>query len=203
MEKLNIPLYQRLYEDIKYKIRRNEYKKNTKLESIRSLAKKLDISTTTVEKAYNQLLIEGYIESMPRSGYVVLAVDLLEHSIHKPLVDPIITPFYPNTKLTSDTVNTEITCFFNSSQVTDHSSTDIMNLKTAGSVRIKCDIAGGGSIRGAHNCKLCDHRFLDAVYEFSLSQNINVFKELDCNCKEKWLDQLDIEDLGFGSLVNI
>jgi len=75
--------------------------------------------------------------------------------------------------------------------------------KTAGSVRIKCDISGGGSIRGAHNCKLCDRRFLDAVYEFSLSQNINVFKELDCNCKEKWLDQLDIEDLGFGSLVNM
>ncbi len=102
MEKMNIPLYQRLYEDIKYKIRRNEYKKNTKLESIRSLAKRLDISTTTVEKAYNQLLIEGYITSIPRSGYVVLAVDLLEHSKHKPLVEPIITPFHPNTKLTED-----------------------------------------------------------------------------------------------------
>ena len=102
MEKLNIPLYQRLYEDIKYKIRRNEYKKNTKLESIRSLAKRLDISTTTVEKAYNQLLIEGYITSIPRSGYVVLAVDLLEKSFHKPLVDPIIANTYPNDKLTSD-----------------------------------------------------------------------------------------------------
>ncbi len=102
MEKLNIPLYQRLYEDIKYKIRRNEYKKNSKLESIRSLAKRLDISTTTVEKAYNQLLIEGYITSIPRSGYIVLAVDLLEKSTHNPLVDPIITPAYPNTKLTND-----------------------------------------------------------------------------------------------------
>jgi len=102
MEKLNIPLYQRLYEDIKYKIRRNEYKKNTKLESIRSLAKKLDISTTTVEKAYNQLLIEGYITSIPRSGYVVLAVDLLEKSFNNPLVEPIIAHSYPNDKLTSD-----------------------------------------------------------------------------------------------------
>jgi len=102
MEKMNIPLYQRLYEDIKYKIRRNEYKKNTKLESIRSLAKKLDISTTTVEKAYNQLLIEGYIISIPRSGYIVLAVDLLEQSRHKPLVEPIVTPSYPNVKLTED-----------------------------------------------------------------------------------------------------
>jgi len=75
--------------------------------------------------------------------------------------------------------------------------------KNAGDVRLKCDIAGGGSIRGAHNCKLCDRRFLDAISDFSLSQKINVFKGLDCSCKEKWLDQFDIEDLGFGSLVNM
>ncbi len=102
MEKYNIPLYQRLYEDIKYKIRRNEYKKNTKLESIRSLAKKLDISTTTVEKAYSQLLIEGYVISIPRSGYIVLSIDLPERSKQKPLVEPIISPSYPNNKLTTD-----------------------------------------------------------------------------------------------------
>jgi radical SAM enzyme (TIGR01210 family) len=70
-------------------------------------------------------------------------------------------------------------------------------------VRIKCDIAGGGSIRGAHNCKSCDRKFLDAIEEFSLLQNPNVFNGLECECKEKWLDQLDIEDLGFGSLANM
>jgi len=75
--------------------------------------------------------------------------------------------------------------------------------KISKNLRIKCDIAGGGTIRGAHNCKSCDHKFLDAIAEFSLSQNLNVFNGLDCECKEKWLDQLDIEDLGFGSLVNI
>jgi archaeosine synthase beta-subunit len=69
--------------------------------------------------------------------------------------------------------------------------------------KIKCDTVGGGNIRGAHNCKLCDKKFLDAIEEFSLTQNPNVFKDLDCECKEKWLDQLDIEDLGFGSLSNI
>ncbi len=70
-------------------------------------------------------------------------------------------------------------------------------------VKIKCDIAGGGSIRGAHNCTLCDKIFLDAISNFSLLQDINVFKNLDCECREKWLDQLDIEDLGFGSLSNM
>ncbi len=102
MEKINIPLYQRLYEDIKYKITGNEYKRKTKLESIRSLAKRLGISTTTVEKAYNQLLIEGYITSIPRSGYIVLAVDLFEKSNRNHLINPITTPLYPNTKLTND-----------------------------------------------------------------------------------------------------
>ncbi len=68
--------------------------------------------------------------------------------------------------------------------------------------RIKCDIAGGGSIRGAHNCRECDRKFLDAIAEFSLSQNVKVFNDLDCECKEKWLDQLDIENLSFGSFVN-
>ena len=75
--------------------------------------------------------------------------------------------------------------------------------KIAGNVRIKCDVVGGGSIRGAHNCKSCNHRFLDAISNFSLSQDVKLLKNLDCDCKEKWLDQLDIEDLGFGSLVNI
>lgn len=75
--------------------------------------------------------------------------------------------------------------------------------KIAKNVRFKCDISGGGSIRGAHNCKNCDYVFLDAIADFSLKQNIKVFENLDCECKDKWLDQLDIEDLGFGSLVDM
>lgn len=69
-------------------------------------------------------------------------------------------------------------------------------------LRIKCDIVGGGGIRGAHNCKECDRSFLYAIADFSLSQDEKVFNELDCSCKEKWLDQLDIENLTFGSIVD-
>lgn len=43
-------------------------KKGMKLPSKRHLAKKLLISQTTVERAYDQLLAEGYILSKPRSG---------------------------------------------------------------------------------------------------------------------------------------
>ena len=102
MSRINIPLYKRLYEDIKLKIIRNEYRKNTKLESVRSLANRLGISTTTVEKAYNQLLIEGYITSKPRSGYVVLSVpSIIKDNTHK-LIDPIEHPEYENNRLTED-----------------------------------------------------------------------------------------------------
>ena len=67
---------------------------------------------------------------------------------------------------------------------------------------IKCDIAGGGSIRGPHNCKKCDKDFLDAIADFSLSQNEKVFDRLDCKCKKQWLDQIDFENLTFGSNVD-
>ncbi len=70
-------------------------------------------------------------------------------------------------------------------------------------VRLKCDVAGGGSIRGAHNCKNCDKKYLKEISSFSLYQDIDIFEKLDCKCKDKWLDQLDIESLGFGSLVDM
>ena len=75
--------------------------------------------------------------------------------------------------------------------------------KIAPDVFIKCDIAGGGSIRGAHNCKNCDRNYLNAISDFSLNQNTKVFDGLDCECKERWLDQLDIEGLSFGSVIDI
>ena len=67
---------------------------------------------------------------------------------------------------------------------------------------VKCDVAGGGSIRGAHNCGTCDHTVLDAIAQFSLSQKISVFNDLTCSCQEQWRDQLASETLSFGSLVD-
>lgn len=75
--------------------------------------------------------------------------------------------------------------------------------KIANSVLLKCDISGGGNIRGPHNCKTCDKNYLKAISEFSLDQDAKVFNNLECECKEKWLDQLDIEELGFGSLTDM
>ncbi len=102
MKRVNNTLYHNLYTDIKNKILANEYKKNSKLESVRKLAKRLNLSTTTVEKAYNQLLIEGYVKSVPRSGYIVLDVHDLDQSKYKRIVEPIREDKKINTALTED-----------------------------------------------------------------------------------------------------
>jgi len=75
--------------------------------------------------------------------------------------------------------------------------------KTLGKVRIKCDVVGGGGMRGAHNCRSCDKGFLRAIEEFSLEQDSKIFDNLNCECHDKWLDCLNIEGFGFGSLVNM
>jgi radical SAM enzyme (TIGR01210 family) len=67
---------------------------------------------------------------------------------------------------------------------------------------VKCDVVGGGSNRGPHNCGTCDNKVLHAIEEFSLTQNNEVFKDLSCGCQEQWRDQLDLENLSFGSLVD-
>jgi archaeosine synthase beta-subunit len=67
---------------------------------------------------------------------------------------------------------------------------------------VKCDPVGGGSIRGAHNCNVCDHTVLSAIEQFSLSQKPDVFEGLSCGCKETWMDQLDLESLTFNSCVD-
>lgn len=75
--------------------------------------------------------------------------------------------------------------------------------KITKNTRIKCDIVGGGSIRGAHNCKKCDRDFLEAISLFSFNQKTSVFNNISCDCYDVWQDQIDIENLGFGSLVDM
>lgn len=67
---------------------------------------------------------------------------------------------------------------------------------------VKCDVVGGGSNRGAHNCGVCDQSVLRAIEQFSLTQETDVFQDLNCSCQEKWRDQLAMEKLSFGSLVD-
>ena len=68
------PLYYQIYIHFKNLIINNEIEPYSKLPSIRALTEKHSISKTTVEKAYNQLLVEGFVQSQPKSGYYVLPI---------------------------------------------------------------------------------------------------------------------------------
>ena len=69
-----IPLYEQIYEYIRSEIRDGHIASGEKLPSTRALSRCLDVSRSTVELAYEQLLSEGYIEPSP-------AGDTLQHRL--------------------------------------------------------------------------------------------------------------------------
>lgn len=66
-------MYAHLYSCIKKDITQKRLQAGEKLPSKRTLAKNLGVSLITVENAYAQLLVEGYITSQPKRGYYVPA----------------------------------------------------------------------------------------------------------------------------------
>ena len=65
------PLYEQIYSYIKEDIQNGRMKSSEKLPSTRSLCKYLEVSRSTVELAYEQLLSEGYVKAVPYKGYYV------------------------------------------------------------------------------------------------------------------------------------
>ncbi len=63
------PLYEQIYNYIKENIQEGRIACGEKLPSTRALSRYLDVSRSTVELAYEQLLSEGYIESQPCRGF--------------------------------------------------------------------------------------------------------------------------------------
>jgi len=70
-ESANEPYYMQLYRYLKIAILRGDITEGERLPSLRSLSKSIGLSITTIEKAYDQLLVEGYIYSRAQSGYYV------------------------------------------------------------------------------------------------------------------------------------
>lgn len=64
------PLCLQLYQELKKDIIKN-YKIGEKIPSIRKIASTYNLSKNTVEQAYSQLVVEGYVDSYPKSGYIV------------------------------------------------------------------------------------------------------------------------------------
>lgn len=64
------PLYLQLYQHLAREIQQGRPGAGKKLPSKRRLCAMLGVSMSTVEGAYSLLLAEGYVRSLPRSGYV-------------------------------------------------------------------------------------------------------------------------------------
>ena len=70
-------LYEQIYDYIREEIRKGRLRFGERLPSTRSLSEFLQVSRSTVELAYGQLLSEGYIESRPYRGYFVCQAEEL------------------------------------------------------------------------------------------------------------------------------
>ena len=68
------PLHLQLYNELKKDIISN-FQIGDKISSIRKVAALYNLSKNTVESAYHQLVAEGYIDSYPKSGYIVSDVN--------------------------------------------------------------------------------------------------------------------------------
>lgn len=70
--KSKTPMYEQLYKFIRAEIESGRLEQDEKLPSKRKLSAHLKISTVTVETAYAQLIAEGYLRTVVKSGYFVL-----------------------------------------------------------------------------------------------------------------------------------
>ena len=86
------PLYEQIYNYIKGDIQCGKIEARQKLPSTRALASFLQVSRSTVDLAYEQLLSEGYIESAPYRGYFVCEIDALYRSNPSGQAQPVKEP---------------------------------------------------------------------------------------------------------------
>lgn len=77
--KSKVPMYEQIYEYIKQDIQQGRLSAGKRLPAGRALSQYLDVSRSTVDLAYEQLLSEGYVEAVPRKGYYVCQIDELYH----------------------------------------------------------------------------------------------------------------------------
>ena len=71
----NTPLYQQVYEFLHDAVIAGSLPEGSKLPSIRQASQSWGVSRPTVERAYMQLVVEGYVDNVARSGYVVRRLD--------------------------------------------------------------------------------------------------------------------------------
>ena len=70
-----IPIYEQIKEQIKTSILTGELSENAPLPSLRQLARDLQVSLVTTTRAYSELELEGFVQTMPGKGVYVKKID--------------------------------------------------------------------------------------------------------------------------------
>ncbi len=104
-----IPIYEQIKEQIKSKIIANELKAGDMLPSIRALAKDLRCSVITTKNAYEELVGEGYVKTIPAKGFYVAEINrdiAREEQLNKieNLLDSAVTIAKAN-RISRETIN--------------------------------------------------------------------------------------------------
>lgn len=71
-----VPIYEQIKDQIKAKIITNELQSGELLPSIRNLAKDLRCSVITTKNAYDDLVKEGYVITIPAKGFYVAEINM-------------------------------------------------------------------------------------------------------------------------------
>ncbi|MBQ6840221.1 MAG: GntR family transcriptional regulator [Oscillospiraceae bacterium] len=83
------PIYSQIYEGFRSQIRSGILAQGDKLPSVRELATQLAINPNTIQRAYRELEMEGYIASIPGKGSFVCSVPTSEHAEQQPFWDAL------------------------------------------------------------------------------------------------------------------
>jgi len=100
------PIYEQIKDQIKSSILNGLLTENDQLPSIRQLARDLQVSVITTTRAYNDLELEGYIQTTPGKGcyvkkidetrikekYLVDLTDTLQQALHLATLAGLTTP---------------------------------------------------------------------------------------------------------------
>ena len=69
-----VPLFQQIYSQVREDILSGAMPEGARLPSIRAMARQMRLGKNTVESAYAQLALEGYVSARPGSGYTVNSI---------------------------------------------------------------------------------------------------------------------------------
>lgn len=70
-----VPIYEQIKEQIKASILTGELSENAALPSLRQLARDLQVSLVTTTRAYSELELEGFVQTMPGKGVYVKKIN--------------------------------------------------------------------------------------------------------------------------------